>query len=67
MVIVMDMSNGKIIGEESEYIDEALNAGWLPQPELALGLQSAVPAYSRHARNIADPDSFLRTVYCCQE
>ena len=66
MVIIMDASTGEREAD-SEYGDEVLNAGWLPQPELGLQLLSAVPAYSHSHRSIADPDSFLRNMYACQE
>ena len=41
MLMVMDMSSGKIIQDEfGSFEDEVLNAGWVPaQPEVQLGLQ----------------------------
>ena len=66
MVIIMDASTGER-EYESDYGDEVLNAGWLPQPELGLQLLLAVPAYPHRQRNIIDPDSFLRNMYASQE
>ncbi|MEY3201925.1 MAG: hypothetical protein RIR70_1475 [Pseudomonadota bacterium] len=66
MVIIMDASTGER-EYESDYGDEVLNAGWLPQPELGLQLLAAVPACPHRQRNIIDPDSFLRNMYACQE
>lgn len=73
MVIVMDMSTGKIdkldneeaaAAEFGEFVDEVLNAGWLPQPAPRLethehAREAAVPA--------VDADEFLRSLYRNQE
>lgn len=73
MMIVMDMSTGEIdklkckeaaAEEFGEFVDEVLNAGWLPQPALRLeahdhAAQKTVP--------VADVDKFLHTLYCNQE
>ncbi len=67
MVIIMDASTGEREDKGAEYGDEVMNAGWLPQPELGLRLQLAVPSQAHPARNIADPDSFLRNMYASQE
>lgn len=68
MVIIMDMSTGKKADDdESVYNEEVLNAGWLPQPELGLQLQSAVPSERPHHRRIMDPDDFLKNMYLSQE
>lgn len=71
MVIVMDMSTGKtekLSAEEAAaeefgaFVDEVLNAGWLPQPEARLEM---------HAHDAAsaavEPDEFLRNLYRNQE
>ena len=65
MIVVMDMSTGKIYEDEfGRYEDEVLNAGWLPpQPELQLGVQEAVPASTERE---FDPDAYLATVYKAQ-
>ena len=69
MVIVMDMETGKKLTEEEAaaeefgaFVDEVLNAGWLPQPEARLEVHS-------HADKpaIADADAFLRDLYRNQE
>ena len=68
MVIVMDMSTGKIgksneaevaVEEFGEFVDEVLNAGWLPQPEARLEVHSHIdkPAPAD------DADAFLRDLY----
>lgn len=73
MVIVMDMSTGKtekLSAEEAAaeefgaFVDEVLNAGWLPQPEARLEMHA-------HADDVAssaiEPDEFLRNLYRNQE
>lgn len=70
MVIIMDICNAAIIREPDEYTekydDEVLNAGWLPQPQLALQtVETEQPA--RPARAAIDPDAFLRAAYLYQE
>jgi hypothetical protein len=71
MVIVMDMSTGKIEKPEEEdkaavefgpFEDEVLNAGWLPQPEarLEVHVREDKPA-------VADAEAFLRALYLNQE
>jgi hypothetical protein len=68
MIMEMDMSTGKrIIELREEYGEEVLLSNWLPQPEVGLALQEAVP--SRHECRDAerDADAFLRNVYLCQE
>jgi hypothetical protein len=72
MVIVMDMSTGKIdklhnaeaaAEEFGEFVDEVLNAGWLPPaPRLEIHehpVKKTAPA--------VDADEFLRTLYRNQE
>lgn len=66
MVIVMEMSTGKQLEELGDYGEEVLNASWLPQPELGLELQSAVPS-RRERREPQDAEAFLRNVYLSQE
>jgi hypothetical protein len=67
MLVVMDMSTGKIekeaVPEFGAFEDEVLNAEWL-QPTLQLGLQPMV----RHdpAPAEAEADSFLNNIYRCQ-
>lgn len=68
MIIYTDMDTGKKVVElREEYGEEVLLANWLPQPEVGVALQEAVPA--RHDSQAADRDAeaFLRTVYLCQE
>jgi hypothetical protein len=73
MVIVMDMSTGKsekLNNEEAAaeefgaFVDEVLNAGWLPQPEARLEMHA-------HADDspsaTVEPDEFLRNLYRNQE
>jgi hypothetical protein len=73
MVIVMDMSTGKtekLSAEEAAaeefgpFVDEVLNAGWLPQPEARLE-QHEVETHT--ATPACEPDEFLRNLYRCQE
>jgi len=69
MVIVMDMETGKKMTEAEaaaaefgEFVDEVLNAGWLPQPEARLEVHSHVDGVPAAAA-----DDFLRTLYRNQE
>jgi hypothetical protein len=73
MVIVMDMSTGrfeKLSSEEAAaeefgaFVDEVLNAGWLPQPEARLEIHehAAEPVSA-----VVEPDEFLRNLYRNQE
>lgn len=73
MVIVMDMSTGKIDRLSSDeaaaeefgaFVDEVLNAGWLPQP--APCLESHASAAQPTAPAV-DADEFLRALYRYQE
>jgi hypothetical protein len=72
MVIVMDMSTGKtekldnVEAAEEEFgafVDEVLNAGWMPQPTARLETHHHVdkPAPAD------DADEFLRSLYRNQE
>ena len=67
MIVVMEMTTGKIIEDEfGRFEDEVLNAEWLPpHPELQLGLREAVSA-SAPAADI-DADDYLARVYRSQE
>ncbi len=68
MVIYADMSTGMYLVEpKEEYGEEVLLANWLPQPELGLALQEAVPARPQPREPERDAEAFLRTVYLCQE
>jgi len=68
MVIVMDMYSSKRIEEpEDRYGEEVLNANWLPEPQLQLGLQQAVGHAERAPVAIEDVEAFLSAVYRYQE
>lgn len=69
MVIVMDMETGKKLTQEEAaaeefgaFVDEVLNAGWLPQAEPRLETH---PHLDKPA--VADADAFLRDLYRNQE
>jgi hypothetical protein len=68
MLVVMDMSTGKIekesVPEFGAFEDEVLNAEWL-QPALQLGLQPVV--HRDRAPAEAEAESFLDNIYRCQE
>lgn len=74
MVIVMDMSTGKIENklnseeaaaeEFGPFVDEVLNAGWLPQPAARLETHHHT---EKTAAPAVDADEFLRTLYRSQE
>jgi len=68
MLMVMDMSSGKIIEDEfGPFADEVLNAEWTPPASLGLqlGLQQvqhrATPAIEE------DAETFLATMYRSQQ
>ena len=71
MVIVMDMATGKTesakaaaADEFGSYLDEVMNAGWLPQLEPRMEtLTTGKTAPSAHV----EPEEFLRNLYRCQE
>lgn len=73
MIIVMDMSTGKVeklsaaaaADEEfGAFVDEVLNAGWLPQPAARLEMH----AHASDAPAAAvEPEEFLRNLYRNQE
>jgi hypothetical protein len=68
MVIYTDMDTGKkVIELREEYGEEVLLSNWLPQPEVGLALQQAVPARHDPAAAERDAEAFLRNVYLCQE
>lgn len=64
MIVVMDMSTGKIIDDEfGRFEDEVLNAEWLPPlPEVRAGLQEV-----HHTTPSADDTDYLDRVYRNQE
>lgn len=73
VMIVMDMSTGKIdrlnSAEAAEeefgaFVDEVLNAGWLPQPAARLEPHAVT---DKHEHPVVDADEFLRTLYRSQE
>lgn len=69
VVMIMEMHTGKLLEEPQEaYGDEVLNANWLPEPGLQLGLQ-AVAAETEHPPLGAaqDVEAFLYAVYRFQE
>ena len=68
MIMEMDMSTGrKVVELREEYGEEVLLSNWLPQPEVGLALQEAVPARHDHAAAERDAEAFLRNVYLYQE
>lgn len=69
MVMIMDMTIGRRRDDSDVYGDEVLNANWLPQAQLQLGLQSVAESVvaERQVRPAEDPDVFLRRLYCAQE
>ncbi len=66
MVIIMDTELGRRIEDEfGAFEDEVLNAQWLPQPVLELGLQELPPEAA--PRQVLDVEAYLRTIYLAQE
>jgi hypothetical protein len=77
MVIVMDMSTGKFEKLNTEeaaaeefgpFVDEVLDAGWLPQPSTQLAVHEHTHEHVAH-RKLPDvePEVFLRDLYRNQE
>jgi hypothetical protein len=69
MVTIMDMTSGAGLSETDRYGEEVLNANWLPQPALALGLQtvSATPRRGAPQAMLTDIDGFMSRLYSSQE
>ena len=68
MLMVMDMSTGKIIEDEfGKFEDEVLNAEWTPPaaPELQLGLQEV--QHRRASTGEVDADAFIAAMYRNQQ
>ena len=67
MLMVMDMSTGKLIEDEfGPFEDEVLNAEWTPaSPELQLGLQQ-VQDRATTSEDV-DADEFLAAMYLHQQ
>ena len=67
MLRTMDMSTGKILEDEfGSFEDEVLNAGWLPQPELQLGLQEVQTSKTAPPADV-DADAYMKQLYASQE
>ena len=67
MVTIMDMTSGTGPSEAERYGDEVLNASWLPQPALALGLQPVSESAPARGMLLTDIDSFMSRLYSSQE
>ena len=67
MLMVMEMSTGKLIEDEfGAFEDEVLNAEWTPaSPELQLGLQE-VQQRAATSQEV-DADAFLAAMYRSQQ
>ena len=67
MLMVMDMSTGKLIEDEfGAFEDEVLNAEWTPaSPELRLGLQEV--QHRAATSHEVDADAFLAVMYRNQQ
>jgi hypothetical protein len=68
MVTVMDMESGRLLeGEFGPFMDQVLDANWLPRPEVATALQALLPTPALPNAAALDAEAFLRNVYLCQE
>ena len=76
MVIVLDMSTGKherlntaegATEEFGSFVDEVLNAGWLPQPAARLEEHQLPASRQKSPPAVADVDAFLSDLYRHQE
>jgi hypothetical protein len=67
MLMVMDMSTGKLIEDEfGAFEDEVLNAEWTPaSPELQVGLQEV--QHRAATSHDVDADAFLAAMYLNQQ
>lgn len=67
MLMVMEMSTGKIIEDEfGAFEDEVLNAEWMPaSPELQLGLQEV--QHRATTSHEVDAEAFLAAMYLNQQ
>ena len=69
MLLVMDMSTGKLIEDEfGAFEDEVLNAEWTPaSPELQLGLQEVQHRAAAREVDAEAADAFLAAMYRNQQ
>ena len=68
MVKIMDMTTGQILNDADRYGDEVLNANWLPQLALSLGLQTVASSPRKVAdAGLTDIDGFMSRLYRAQE
>lgn len=67
MVNIMDMTSGTRLTDAARYGDEVLNANWLPQPALALGLQPVSESTTPVRALLTDIDAFMSRLYSSQE
>lgn len=67
MLVVMEMSTGKVIEDEfGAFEDEVLNAEWTPaSPELQPGLQEV--QHRAATSHEVDADAFLAAMYRSQQ
>lgn len=67
MVTVMEMSSGRVFGEDLDaYGDEVLNAGWAEVPRVEARTET-VAAAARREPAAADVAGFMARLYACQE
>lgn len=67
-VKIMDMRTGETLSDAERYGEEVLNANWLTNPALALGLQAAESQKVKHDSPLfTDIDGFLARLYSAQE
>ncbi len=67
MVTIMDMTTTERTSDIERYGEEVLNASWLPEAVLQLGLQSGHEPAHYSTASISDPDAFMRRLYQAQE
>jgi hypothetical protein len=69
MLMVMDMSTGKLIEDEfGAFEDEVLGAEWTPaSPELQLGLQEVQHRATQREVDAEAADAFLAAMYRNQQ
>ncbi|MEC5384715.1 hypothetical protein VVD49_03215 [Uliginosibacterium sp. H3] len=67
----MDMTSGARLTDAERYGEEVLNANWLPQAALGLGLQTvsetSVKPRTPQVPALTDIDGFMSRLYSSQE
>ncbi|GAB4061162.1 hypothetical protein [Uliginosibacterium sediminicola] len=66
-VKIMNMMTGEQLSDMERYGEEVLNANWLPQQVLSVGLQLVSSAVRATPPALQDIDDFMSRLYRSQE